>query len=174
VAEELLLSVPGDLGACCEELLDLLAGTLVGVHGEEERGDLLLCVCHDVADVECLVCLDVAVGGVVAAGDVSDVLTCLVRLVLDVALNLVLVDVVGEPRVVADDGGGLCEGESDDGLELHLLCFAGWLCFVAGLGKYLSYKMKKVFQFFLRGNKLIKQPFMANQRHCATADSRTH
>lgn len=119
VAEELLLSVPGDLGACCEELLDLLAGSLVGVHGEEERCDLLLCVSDDVADVERLVCLDVAVGGGVTACDADDVLTCLVRLVLDVALDVVLVDVVGEPRVVADDGGGLCVGESDDGLELH-------------------------------------------------------
>jgi hypothetical protein len=28
-------------------------------------------------------------------------------------------------------------------------CFLGWLCFVAGLGKYLSLKTKKGFQFFL-------------------------
>lgn len=123
VAEELLLSVPGDLGACCEKLLDLLAGSLVGVDGEEVCCDLLVGVEHDVLDVECLVCLDVAVGGVVAAGDAGYVLTCFVSLVLDVALDVILVDVVGEPCVVADDAVCLCAGKSDDGLELH--CWVG-------------------------------------------------
>lgn len=148
VTEELLLSVPGDLGTCCEELLDLLAGALVGVHGEEERCNLLLGVCDDVVDVECLVCLDVAVGGVVAAGDAGDVLTCLVRLVLDVALNLVLVDVVGEPCVVAHDGGGLCEGESDDGLELHVAWgLVGCVLWLSGENTFYT-KRKKYFNFF--------------------------
>ena len=126
VTYELLLCVPCGLRARCEELLDLLAGSLVGVDGEEERCDLLICVENDVVDVECLVCPDVSVGGLVAACDASDVLTCCVRLILDVALDFVIVRVVGKPRVVAHDVGGLCVCESDDGHEQHL-CFVSWV-----------------------------------------------
>ena len=68
---------------------------------------------------EQLVDLDVALDGCVAAGNGCHVLTCLVRLVLDVALHFGVAAVLLEPRVIADNVDCLCVGESEDAGELH-------------------------------------------------------
>lgn len=133
VTEELLLCVSCDRAAVCEELLHLHRGTLVAVDGEQVRGALAIGVGGDVLDVECLVDLDVSLLGHVTAANAGDVLTCRVGLVLDVALCFVVVDVLDEPLVVADNAVGLAAGESKNGIELH---FDGW-CVVARTGKYL-------------------------------------
>jgi len=124
------LRVARDCAAVCEELLDLDGWALVGVDREEERGDLARRVGLNALTAEPLVDLDVPVCGGVCAADADDVLTCLVRLVLDVPLHCGVEAVLLKPRVIADDAGGLCVGESDDAGELHCWLFVWW----CGLG----------------------------------------
>ena len=113
------LRVARDCAAVCEELLDFAGRALVCVDREEERGDKAWRVGLNALADEQLVDLDVALGGCVAAGNGCHVLTCLVRLVLDVALHFGVAAVLLEPRVIADNVDCLCVGESEDAGKLH-------------------------------------------------------
>jgi len=144
VSEELLLSVSCDAPSNREELLHLVVWSLVGVHGEEECCELAICVGEDVCDVDGLVYLNVSLCGIVAPSDAGDVLACLVSLELDVALDVVVAHVVGEPRVVAHDACCFCESEADDGLELHFVWLVVWALEIAF---YTNKKSISIFYF---------------------------